>query len=118
MAFCGSQEGDGGETVKRQKTEDVKVEREKESEEDDGLWQQNDEGDLYFDLKENGTRRVTVRKFKSMVGVDIREYYKDKGTGEMKPGRKGIYLTKDQYTVLREHFDHIDAQVHALERGG
>ena len=80
-----------------------------------GIWQENDEGDRYFNLKANGTRRVTIRKFNDVVGVDIREYYKDKNTGEMKPGRKGIYMTKDQYFSFRSHFKDIDEEIAALE---
>ncbi|RHY27708.1 hypothetical protein DYB32_006597, partial [Aphanomyces invadans] len=50
-------------------------------------------------------RRVSVRKFKSMVLVDIREYYDANGT--MKPGNKGISLTKEQWNVLKSHVDAI-----------
>ncbi len=34
-------------------------------------------------------RNVSVRTFKGRVMVDIREYYEDSGSGELKPGRKG-----------------------------
>jgi hypothetical protein len=39
-------------------------------------------------LKANGTRRVTVSDFKGQTLVSIREYYEDKESGQMKPGKK------------------------------
>lgn len=42
---------------------------------------------------------VDVREFKGMTLIDIREYYEDKNTGEMKPGKKGISLQADQWEV-------------------
>lgn len=43
-------------------------------------------------------RRVSVRKWKSSILIDLREFYDDHGT--MKPGKKGISLTKDQWLTL------------------
>ncbi|KAL0205267.1 hypothetical protein P9112_000574 [Eukaryota sp. TZLM1-RC] len=45
-------------------------------------------------------RKVKVRSFRGSLLVDIREYYKDRTTGEEKAGSKGISLTWDQYTEL------------------
>lgn len=42
---------------------------------------------------------VDVREFKGMTLIDIREYYEDKNTGELKPGKKGISLQADQWEV-------------------
>lgn len=33
-------------------------------------------------------RRATVSQFKNMCFVNIREYYDDKASGELKPGKK------------------------------
>ncbi|CEP22273.1 Putative RNA polymerase II transcriptional coactivator [Cyberlindnera jadinii] len=52
----------------------------------------NTDGDRYFE------RRVTLRKFKNTVLVDIREYYES--DGEFKPGKKGISLSVDQWENL------------------
>ncbi|KAK3268183.1 hypothetical protein CYMTET_23303 [Cymbomonas tetramitiformis] len=46
------------------------------------------------------TRFVDVHQFKSMTMVSLREYYEDKNSGEMKPGKKGINLTVDQWAKL------------------
>ena len=44
-------------------------------------------------------RRVTVEKFHSKTLINIREFY-SAGEGELKPGRKGIALTGDQWVRL------------------
>ncbi|VEU21490.1 DEKNAAC102442 [Brettanomyces naardenensis] len=43
-------------------------------------------------------RRVTVRKFRKLKLVDIREYYQKDGA--WLPGTKGISLTEEQWGVL------------------
>ena len=67
----------------------------------------NDESS--FEL--SGKRRVTVRKFRSSILIDIREYYEDKASGEDRPGKKGISLTKEQYEKLKELLPEIDSAV-------
>lgn len=68
----------------------------------------NDE-ESFFEL--SGKRRVTVRKFRSSILIDIREYYEDKASGEERPGKKGISLTKEQYEKFKELMPEIDAAV-------
>ncbi|KAJ4346612.1 uncharacterized protein N0V89_010543 [Didymosphaeria variabile] len=60
----------------------------------------DDDKNPFVALKANGTRRVTVSDFKGQTLVSIREYYKDKDSGEMKPGKKGISLPIDQYNAF------------------
>ena len=43
--------------------------------------------------------------------VNIREYYLDKNSGEMRPGNKGIALNVEQWNRLKEHVEDIDAAV-------
>ncbi|CCF55671.1 hypothetical protein KAFR_0A02330 [Kazachstania africana CBS 2517] len=69
--------------------------------------------DVIFDLGKN--KRVTVRQFRNINLIDIREYYMDQSTGEMKPGKKGISLTEDLYDELLKHRLNIDE---ALRRFG
>ncbi|CAK4613178.1 unnamed protein product [Aphanomyces euteiches] len=57
-------------------------------------------------------RRATVRKFKSMILIDFREYYDAHGT--MKPGQKGVSLKKEQWEMLHERFDAIEAAMEEL----
>ncbi|EGV64379.1 hypothetical protein PSN45_003754 [Yamadazyma tenuis] len=45
-------------------------------------------------------KQVTVRRFKTMNLVDIREFYVDKVTKEKKPGKKGISLTEEMWKKL------------------
>lgn len=65
-----------------------------------------------FDLGKN--RFVTVREFKGKALVDIREYYEDKGSGELKPGKKGISLSSEQYRQMKSLLDDIDAKLEEL----
>ncbi|CCD23166.1 chromatin-binding transcription coactivator SUB1 NDAI_0B01320 [Naumovozyma dairenensis CBS 421] len=69
--------------------------------------------DAIFDLGKN--KRVTVRQFRNINLIDIREYYLDSSSGEMKPGKKGISLTEDLYDELLKHRLNIDE---ALRRFG
>ncbi|XP_053906025.1 activated RNA polymerase II transcriptional coactivator p15-like [Cuculus canorus] len=58
-------------------------------------------------------RYVRVSCFKGKVLVDIREFYTDK-EGDMKPGRKGIALSAEQWNQLKEMIPEIDAAVKKL----
>ncbi|CCK73086.1 chromatin-binding transcription coactivator SUB1 KNAG_0M02330 [Huiozyma naganishii CBS 8797] len=69
--------------------------------------------DAIFDLGKN--KRVTVRQFRNINLIDIREYYLDQSSGEMRPGKKGISLTEDLYDELLRHRLNIDE---ALRRFG
>ncbi|KAI9639642.1 transcriptional Coactivator p15-domain-containing protein [Dioszegia hungarica] len=73
---------------------------------DIGTKQVNDEGKPYMNLSEY--KRVTINEFKGAKLVDIREVYKDKASGDMKPGKKGISLTLGQWKVLKSNIDSID----------
>ncbi|KAJ2925134.1 hypothetical protein H1R20_g11982, partial [Candolleomyces eurysporus] len=64
----------------------------------------NSEGEKYIDLGKK--KHATVRTFKGMKLIDIREYYN--AGGEDKPGKKGISLTLDQWNTLIAASDTID----------
>ncbi len=83
----------------------------------------SEEGDQYIDLGKR--KRVTVRSFKSTYSnlrfsdlfclppclfpdsplLDIREFYEDKTTGQEKPGKKGISLSREQVCFHRPIHD-------------
>ncbi|KAJ4374951.1 hypothetical protein N0V83_002030 [Neocucurbitaria cava] len=50
-------------------------------------------------LNASGKRRVTISDFNKNTLISIREYWVNDG-GELKPGKKGISLTVDQYNAL------------------
>ncbi|KAF7288671.1 Activated RNA polymerase II transcriptional coactivator [Mycena chlorophos] len=95
-------------TVKKPKL----AEKEKDSKKK-GKKEAAKEEDKFVDLGKN--KRVSVSTFKNTVLVDIREFYKDKETDEMKPGRKGISLTLEQYQQLKEMLDEVDALVEGVK---
>ncbi|CAK9441102.1 uncharacterized protein LODBEIA_P49710 [Lodderomyces beijingensis] len=62
-------------------------------------------------------KRVTVRKFKDINLVDIREYWTD-SSGERKPGKKGISLTEDTYFELIQAHNKIQNALDKLNGVG
>jgi hypothetical protein len=58
---------------------------------------------------------LTVRKWKSSVLVDIREFWTDKD-GSEKPGKKGISLSVDQWTRVKDLMEDIDSTVCSLKK--
>ena len=59
-----------------------------------------DEGhEVVFNI--NSMRRVTLREFRGKTLIDIREYYSD-AAGDLRPGKKGISLTEEQWKTLVE----------------
>ena len=50
-------------------------------------------------------KRIGIVKMKETLCVDIREYYEDKG--EMKPGKRGIMLSKADFEILTKLIDEI-----------
>jgi len=65
------------------------------------------------ELHELGNKRyVSISNFRGKSLVDIREYYIDgKGDGELKPGKKGISLTTDQWTALQKLMPEVNKQL-------
>jgi len=68
------------------------------------------EGDSYIELGKQ--KRVTVRKFKGKVLIDIREFYAK--SGEEKPGKKGISLTLEQWQALQSVSDDVNHLISQL----
>ncbi|KAF1848652.1 PC4-domain-containing protein [Cucurbitaria berberidis CBS 394.84] len=59
----------------------------------------DDDGNQFIGLNASGKRRVTVSEYNKKTLVNIREYWVS-DSGELKPGKKGISLTVDQYNTL------------------
>ncbi|VDN20429.1 unnamed protein product [Cylicostephanus goldi] len=56
-------------------------------------------------------RYVNVRNFRGKSLIDVREYYMDKGSGELRPGKKGISLTREQYENFKSIMSEIDSKL-------
>ncbi|OSD01356.1 PC4-domain-containing protein [Trametes coccinea BRFM310] len=82
---------------------------------DDGEEESMGAGDVKFGVDESGgryvelgkKRRATVRQFKGATFVDIREFYGDEN--DLKPGKKGISLNREQWEALKKGSDAIDS---------
>ncbi|CBY02364.1 hypothetical protein IAQ61_006950 [Plenodomus lingam] len=61
--------------------------------------EKDEDGNDYIALNASGKRRATVSEFKDNTLISIREYWTN-DSGELKPGKKGISLTIDQYQTL------------------
>jgi hypothetical protein len=54
-------------------------------------------------------RYATVREFRGKVMVDLREFYN--ADGDIRPGKKGLALSLEQWNTLKEHMGDIDAAI-------
>ncbi|CAG8617471.1 11377_t:CDS:10 [Ambispora gerdemannii] len=117
------QEGSGDEFVEEEtpkvttNNKSSKPKKQKQKKSFDSDYEEGDrgetaDGETYFKLDQK--RRVTVRKFKSMILVDIREYF-DTSDG-MKPTKKGVSLPIDQWNKLKEFVEDIDQEVKKLKK--
>jgi hypothetical protein len=84
--------------VKLEKVEAVKAEKKDPVEVEMPKKQKDEKGEIYFDIGRN--RRVSLTSFKGSEYINIREFYEDKKSGEMNPGKKGITLKKDEWLKL------------------
>jgi len=72
----------------------------------------SDDGDeSKFEIGKN--RFVTVCDFRGKKMVNIREFYQN-DDGDMKPGKKGIALTIEQWNKLKDQMEEIDDALDAL----
>jgi len=56
-------------------------------------------------------RLLRVKNFKGRVLVDVREFYEDKNTGELKPGKKGISLNVENWNKLTAALGGIEQSI-------
>ncbi|OMJ67039.1 hypothetical protein SteCoe_35905 [Stentor coeruleus] len=59
-------------------------------------------------------RFVEVSKFRGKTYISIREFYED-AEGNLKPGKKGISLTTDQWKKLCENVHKVDRMIDRLD---
>ncbi|TPX15740.1 uncharacterized protein E0L32_000074 [Thyridium curvatum] len=67
----------------------------------------DNEGNPFWELSR--MRRVGVSKFRNNTLINIREYYEN--DGELKPGKKGISLSIEQYKALLKAIPAINAEL-------
>ena len=100
---------------KKRKKEKDKEDKDKKEDKEDEKNKNEDiivgENEVKFLLDDK--KRVTVHKFKGQIKVDIREFYDDHG--EMKPGKKGISLSIDNWNKLKEFVDEIEESINNMK---
>jgi hypothetical protein len=70
--------------------------------------------ELSYDL--GGDRFAKIQAFRGTVYVAIREYYTDKKSGQLKPGKAGINLTIDQYRQLVSHVPTLNSVLETYKK--
>jgi len=88
-----------------------KKEKKEENEEEKDIEVTKDEIIIHLDNK----KRLTLRKFKGKLLIDIREYYYDKMDGTFKPGKKGIALNKENWDNIKKHISDIDEGIENMK---
>ncbi|KAI3632234.1 hypothetical protein MIR68_009340 [Amoeboaphelidium protococcarum] len=78
--------------------------------------QKNDQGEYFFSIgNPRHKKRVTVRRLKNSTLIDIREFYEDKD-GDLKPGKKGISLTAEQWLDLTRIVGPVDQLIEEADK--
>ena len=95
-------------SIKTKKT-DYKPKQE-DSNEEDSIIVGNDE--ILIPLDKN--KRVSIRKFKGQIYVDIREFYEK--DGEKKPSKKGISLKPELWQKLKSRVKDIDDAIKNMKK--
>ena len=88
-----------------------KKEEKEEKEEEKDIEETKNEIIINLDNK----KRLTLRKFKGKLLIDIREYYYDKMDGTFKPGKKGIALNKENWDNIKKHISDIDEGIENMK---
>jgi len=94
---------------KKLKTEKSPSKKEKATKKEGGgsSSSSNVEGNAKDGFELGRLRKVSVSEFRGRTLVNIREYYTDDG-GDLKPGRKGIALTAEQWNSLLDVKDEVN----------
>lgn len=72
----------------------------------------NKDGEPFVDL--SAKRRLTLRKWRSSLLIDLREFYAG-SDGEDLPGKKGISLSLDQWNRLKESMGEVDRLIREMQ---
>ncbi|KAI8814162.1 transcriptional Coactivator p15-domain-containing protein [Cladochytrium replicatum] len=64
-----------------------------------------------FEIELGKFKKLTVSSFKGQKRVDLRTYYTDKKSGELRPTQKGISLSVEEWKVLKSQLANVDAKL-------
>ena len=107
-----------GKKEKKMLNKKRKEEKNKNDDEDEDENNKKNDNDIIIGEKEvkfilDDKKRITVHKFKGKIKVDIREFYDDQG--EMKPGKRGISLSLENWQKLKGFIDDIEESIDNLK---
>ncbi|XP_060066533.1 activated RNA polymerase II transcriptional coactivator p15-like [Ylistrum balloti] len=107
--FISSSESDSDEPKpKKKKRKETEVKEKSESSQSaDKKVTKGANGEQMFQLSK--MRFVSVSEFRGKVLVGIREYYE--ADGDLRPGKKGISLSLEQWNNLKDQMEEIDRAV-------
>ncbi|TCD71203.1 hypothetical protein EIP91_011681 [Steccherinum ochraceum] len=94
--------------AKKPEPRTIKKPRLSKGSEDSGsssVLQKGADGRKFLDLGKK--RRAQLSDFKGTMYLDIREYYET--NGELRPGKKGISITQEQWNLLKDNASTIDS---------
>ena len=73
-------------------------------------------GEAYWAIAKNDTKRLLVGMYRGNPVINIRTFFRDRGDapGVMRPSQKGIALQMDQWDLIKEMIPVIDAEIAAI----
>ena len=73
-------------------------------------------GESYWSLAKNDTKRLLVGMYRGKPVINIRTFFRDRGDapGVMRPSQKGIALQMDQWELIKEMIPVIDAEIESI----
>ena len=73
-------------------------------------------GEAYWSIAKNDTKRLLVGMYRGKPVINIRTFFRDRGDapGVMRPSQKGIALQMDQWDLIKEMIPVIDAEIAAI----
>lgn len=73
-------------------------------------------GETYWTIAKNDTKRLLVGQYRGKPVINIRTFYRDRSDapGVMRPSQKGIALQMDQWELIKDMIPVIDAEIEAI----
>ncbi|KAJ3318024.1 Uridine-cytidine kinase-like 1 [Boothiomyces sp. JEL0866] len=67
-----------------------------------------------WSLEISASKKLSISTFTGKPMIDLRNYFKDKTSGEMKPTQKGIMLTLQEFEFIHENYESIKEEFNKM----